>query len=225
MPDHKWARGIVEQAFAQVFPGVKPSRASLQLVQANGALESTYGLATSPPSWIGSNNWGAVQCQKQGEPGGPCPDGCFPAEDETPVGKRPVCFRKYPSHVAGCAHMLKVMTRTPEERDALLAGNLPNLARAMRDASYYVSFDLMKKHGPEKGKELDIERRIKRMDQLIREQAQGIGEPDEVDRRGTLVINTTDEETLQSRALNTLLPLGAIAVFFAWIVKRRGGSK
>lgn len=173
----QWARGIVEQAFGVVFPGVAPTLGALQLIQANGHLEGYYGLASKPATWKGSNNWGAVRA-KATATDGQCPEGSFPANDQNPEGTVPVCFKKYETPLDGCVDMLRIMTRTNDEKKALLAGDLEGLCAAMREARYYIDFNLMKKHGAEEGKRINIQQRIDGMRERVRLISKSLGEPD-----------------------------------------------
>lgn len=133
-----WARNIVIGCLKNAgFPN--PTLAMQQIVQAVGRLEGYYGKASNPPEWAGSNNWGAVQCCKPNADG-TCRDGTFGTKDTSPKNggySYVACFKKYATPEAGCADMLRIMLRTPAEREALVKGSIVAMSRAMYDAHYY----------------------------------------------------------------------------------------
>lgn len=133
-----WARKVVIDSLAA--KGYeKPTLGMMQIVQAVGRMEGFYGRASKPAAWAGSNNWGAVQqCVAKD---GVCPDNTFASKDYNPDKAEDyiACFRKYPTPQAGCEDMLRIMTRTAEEKKAFLAGDVLAMSTAMYNAVYYQS--------------------------------------------------------------------------------------
>jgi hypothetical protein len=101
---HRWAAGIVNQAFQQVM-GRPPTPAERQIVQAVSWGESNYGAGWGKGKSTGgqgSNNWGAVQTRSKTAPG-------FTHGDSSSEGKYQVRFKTYPSPTAGAADVVKLL--------------------------------------------------------------------------------------------------------------------
>lgn len=94
---HRWAAGIVNQAFQQVM-GRSPTQAERQIVMAVSDLESNYGKGWGNDS----HNWGAVQETKKNAPQ-------FKHQDSSVKGKYTTGFKEYPSDVAGAADVIKLL--------------------------------------------------------------------------------------------------------------------
>lgn len=132
-PD-QYARGIMIQAWKDLY-GREPTLAERQLSQAVGRLETYYGRAGQ---FKGSHNWGAVQHSRPKD--GQCPPGSFLGRDSMDGTKKTeyaICERSYGSDLEGATHMLKILSRTPQEKEALQSGSAGALARAMKAAGYY----------------------------------------------------------------------------------------
>lgn len=129
-----YARDIMIQAWNKLY-GRDPTLAERQLSQAIGRLETYYGRAGQ---FKGSHNWGAVQHSRPKD--GECPPGSFLGRDTMDGSKKTeyaICERSYPNDLEGATHMLKILSRTPEEKAALQSGSAGALARAMKAAGYY----------------------------------------------------------------------------------------
>jgi hypothetical protein len=130
-----WARKIVVDQLA-VLGFKNPPLGMIQIAQAIGRHEGSYGKAKIPASWAGSNNWGAVLCCLAKD--GVCPPNTFPAKDSAPgSGEYLGCFKKYPTPEAGCLDMLRIATKTPQEKAAFMKADIVAVASAMYDAHYY----------------------------------------------------------------------------------------
>lgn len=123
-----WAKDVLLAAWQEVFPGTQPSPAELQTILAVGRYEGSYGKATKPAAWIGSNNWGGVQC---GAP--PCKENCFEHSDKRRDGTEyAVCFRKYATPQAGAKHLIELLTiKRPHVWAAMKRGDLKDVALKM----------------------------------------------------------------------------------------------
>lgn len=130
----RWARDVVLEAWIAEHPGLEPGLAEIQAMQAIGRHEGAYGLATKPPQWKGSNNWGAIQCKK----GPPCDEGCFQAPDSHLDGTPyEWCYAKYASAVAGARALIRLVTkRRPTVWEAMRAGDADGIGREMLDTRY-----------------------------------------------------------------------------------------
>lgn len=129
-----YARDIMIQAWNKLY-GRDPTLAERQLSQAVGRLETYYGRAGQ---FKGSHNWGAVQHSRPKD--GQCPPGSFLGRDTlngTKATEYPICERSYPNDLEGATHMLKILSRTPQEKAALQSGSAKELALAMKKAGYY----------------------------------------------------------------------------------------
>lgn len=161
---HVWARDILKQAFAQMWPDAPLS--AIQAAQAVAILESSYGLGWKGAG-KGSNNWGAVQSNPPKHSGGlkpifwqdehpdtsvfSCPAGTFLRTDSHPSGRRYwVCFRKYESPLAGAKNLIaniffsnrKAQGQTHTRGELLRNwarrnGSLYEFSAIMRETYYY----------------------------------------------------------------------------------------
>lgn len=135
--EHKWARGVVIQAFtAEV--GRAPSTFEAQCIQAVGLLETSYGKGWKPPGQT-SHNWGAVQLTKAQEAAG-VPG--FAYTDSTPDGKTyHQAFRAYSDDVAGCRDLVRQMTKQRPATWAAMQANQGTdaVSQAMFFEHYYGS--------------------------------------------------------------------------------------
>jgi hypothetical protein len=101
---HRWAAGIVNQAFQQVM-GREPTSAERQVVMAVSDLESSYGRGWGKGKSTGgqgSHNWGAVQTRSKTNPG-------FTHGDSSVEGKYTVRFKAYPDDVSGAADVVRLL--------------------------------------------------------------------------------------------------------------------
>lgn len=126
---HQSARKIIIEAFRKVM-GRDPSIAEMQYCQAVGFNESGYGTAKFGGEVL--NNWGAVQCYKEG------PD-CHYWEDSHPSGQKyPVGFRRYETPVDGAADMIRLIMKRKRTAAALASeGTVFDVSYAMRRELYY----------------------------------------------------------------------------------------
>lgn len=95
---HRWASGIVNQAFQQVMSR-QPTPAERQIVMAVSDLESSYGKGWGhgkSTGGQGSHNWGAIQTKSKTEPS-------FSHGDSSAQGKYVTRFKAYPDDVSGAA--------------------------------------------------------------------------------------------------------------------------
>lgn len=109
---HKWARGILAQAWPQARPGEVPTLAELQMVQALAAFDGGYGRGyTQKPELQDCHNWGAIH-QGFPLPDGTCPPGGKLSTDFSAAkqAKYPVCFKCYQTDVDGAADVIRQMT-------------------------------------------------------------------------------------------------------------------
>ncbi len=195
---HAWARQVLLKVWTpQNANGVPLSMPALQMVQATGLMEGGYGYAKTPPQWYGSNNWAASQVPAKD---GVCPVGTFPTGDTNPDagGKYVACILTFPTPEAGAINLLKLMTKTPEERAALASGSIDKVCRAMYKAGFYVT-SLARKDG-ESNQSLE-DRRVKHraewLEGGIRVMAKALGEPVEATRDGYL----PDEEVSTGKVI------------------------
>ena len=132
-----WARGVVLDAWQRRFPGDTPTLGEVQTVQAIGRHEGSYGLATKPAAWVGSNNWGAVQCGH----GAPCGASCFETTDTHADGtKYTWCYKKYPDAVTAAADLIRLVTeKRPTTWQAMRDGDADAVARTMGETHYHES--------------------------------------------------------------------------------------
>lgn len=101
---HRWAAGIVNQAFHQVM-GRYPTPAERQIVMAVSDLESSYGKGWGKGSSTGgkgSHNWGAVQTRDKSTPS-------FGHQDSSIEGKYNARFKAYSSDVDGAADVVRIL--------------------------------------------------------------------------------------------------------------------
>lgn len=131
----QWARDVVLEAWALEHPGTEPTLGEAQTIQAVGRFEGSYGLATRPAAWVGSNNWGAVQCGH----GAPCGDSCFETRDTHADGSEyHWCYKRYPSAVDGARDVVRLLTtKRPTVWDAMRAGDADGVAGQMRATGYH----------------------------------------------------------------------------------------
>jgi hypothetical protein len=124
-----WARAVFLRAWDKVFPGVAPTDRERQIIMAIGRHEGRYGKATKPAAWIGSNNWGAVQCGQEA----PCGEKCFETTDKRRDGTiYHGCFRKYPTPEDGAQHLIELVTqKRPHVWAAIKSGTLLDVATNM----------------------------------------------------------------------------------------------
>lgn len=94
---HRWAAGIVDQAFRQVM-GRTPTPAERQIVMAVSDLESNYGKGWKEQG-SGSHNWGAVQTKSK--------ENSFSHQDSSAQGKYITNFKAYPDDIAGAADVVR----------------------------------------------------------------------------------------------------------------------
>jgi hypothetical protein len=95
---HRWAAGIVNQAFQQVM-GRAPTTAERQIVMAVSDLESNYGKGWKKEQGAGSHNWGAIQTRSK--------TNSFSHGDSSAQGKYITNFKSYPDDVAGAADVVR----------------------------------------------------------------------------------------------------------------------
>jgi hypothetical protein len=95
---HRWAAGIVNQAFKQVM-GRAPTPAERQIVMAVSDLESNYGKGWKEGRGKGSHNWGAVQTKSK--------ENSFRHQDSSAQGKYITNFKAYPDDIAGAADVVR----------------------------------------------------------------------------------------------------------------------
>lgn len=96
---HRWAAGIVSQAFQQVM-GRAPTPAERQIVMAVSDLESTYGKGWKEGQGSGSHNWGAIQTADKKTPQ-------FRHRDSSAQGSYSTGFKAYPNDIAGAADVVR----------------------------------------------------------------------------------------------------------------------
>lgn len=129
---HRWAAGIVNQAFQQVM-GRTPTPAERQIVMAVADLESGYGKGWGKgksSGGQGSHNWGAVQTRSKTGPG-------FSHQDSSAEGKYQVRFKAYPNDVAGAADVVRLLFKgsrkqqmpDPNRRFRTMGGPIPGPGR------------------------------------------------------------------------------------------------
>ncbi len=122
---HRWARGVLEQAW-RVVHGSTPTQRELDAVQGVAAFDGGYGRGyLKKPELQGAHNWGAVQCclPKNGE----CPGGSVKSTDyNAKTGKEyVVCFKAYPDDVAGAADTIRHLTTHRPKTWAAFKAGLP----------------------------------------------------------------------------------------------------
>ena len=156
----QWAREVVLDAWAAQHPGLEPTLAEIQAIQAVGRFEGSYGLATRPAAWVGSHNWGAVQCGH----GAPCGDHCFETQDSHADGTvYRWCYKRYPSAVDGAADVVRLLTdKRPTVWAAMRAGSADDIAGQMRETGYH---------------ETPAPKYAERISANARELAEALGEP------------------------------------------------
>lgn len=190
---HRWARGVLERAWQDVFPGDDPSLEELQSIQALAAHDGQYGRGwpnkISPVSGLmtsmqNCNNWGAIQCKCKAVDG-QCCEGCGYWYDSTPTaqGQRyfEQCFRCYPTPEAGAADVIRFLAQGyPAAMEALPTGNLDEIAWQMRLGNYFHGFTPDKREA------------ARQYAEAMRKQAEAIAEaldePQVADRKGEGVI-------------------------------------
>jgi hypothetical protein len=118
---HRWAAGIVQQAFRQVM-GRNSSPAELQIVMAVSSLESGYGKGWGKgqsTAGQGSHNWGAIQTANKKDPQ-------FQHRDSSAQGSYVTGFKAYPDDVAGAADVVRYLFKSGRKQ------RIPNPANAFR---------------------------------------------------------------------------------------------
>ena len=133
MLNHKQAREVVAQAAAEI--GLKVGVPGLQLLQAVGLMETSYSSGWKEGQGRGSHNWGAVQK-------GSWTGATFQTIDTRPSSDGTsteyiATFRAYPSDLEGAKDMIRIATRTEQEKAALVAGDLDAFSAALYAARYY----------------------------------------------------------------------------------------
>ncbi len=133
---HRWAAGIVNQAFKQVM-GRFPTPAERQIVMAVSDLESNYGKGWKEGTGKGSHNWGAVQTANKKDPQ-------FSHQDSSAKGKYITGFKAYPDDIAGAADVVRNLfkangkQRKPDPNNAYRATgatiNGPGRSELIREA-------------------------------------------------------------------------------------------
>lgn len=129
---HRWAAGIVNQAFQQVM-GRSPTPAERQIVQAVSWAESNYGAGWGKgksTSGQGSNNWGAVQTRSDTTPS-------FVHGDSSAEGKYQIRFKAYSTPTAGAADVVKLLFKSgrkqqmpdPKHKQRTMGGPIPGPGR------------------------------------------------------------------------------------------------
>lgn len=132
--DYAGGRQVLYEAFSRVM-GRPPTPAELQAVQAIALHETGMGQIGQ---FIGSHNWGAVQC-----PGtwgaSECPPGCTMGRDSSPTTtSKAVCFRSYGDDVAGAVDLVRNLTvARPRTLRVLGTGDADAIAGAMYAERYY----------------------------------------------------------------------------------------
>lgn len=138
MLSHAQARIHLAEAWLIEFPGIQPSLAELQAIQAIGLHEGSYGDAKAWGRAYDPNNWGAVQCTTHKPPD--CQPGhCFPHGDSDPFkGKYIWCYREYATPTDGAGHLVRLLTKyRPTTADAIMIGDASEIARTMYYSNYY----------------------------------------------------------------------------------------
>ena len=95
---HRWAAGIVNQAFRQVM-GRAPTPAERQIVMAVSDLESNYGKGWKKGMGDGSHNWGAIQTKNKSN--------SFSHQDSSAQGKYVTNFKAYADDISGAADVVR----------------------------------------------------------------------------------------------------------------------
>lgn len=96
--------------------------------------------------FIGTHNYGAIQCGVVADKHGKCPDACIPARDTSPTSAGTSiaylgCFEVKPSVEAGVARFVKLMTvDRPKIAAALPSGDAREIAWGMRRSYYFEGF-------------------------------------------------------------------------------------
>ena len=139
-----WARDIVRAQYAAEV-GKEGSPQAIRAIQCVGKHEGSYGRATVPAAWIGSNNWGAIACCKPGADG-TCPPGSFLTKDSYPTSSGTnvpyaVCMKSYPTPEAGARDLVRHLTKVrPMTGKALETGDADAIADAMYREHYFGGF-------------------------------------------------------------------------------------
>lgn len=129
---HRWAAGIVNQAFNQVM-GRDPSIAERQIVQAVAWGESNYGGGWGKgksTSGAGSNNWGAIQTRSKTDPS-------FVHGDSSAEGKYKIRFKSYDTPTDGAADVVRQLFKStrkqqmpdPNRKQRTLGGSIEGPGR------------------------------------------------------------------------------------------------
>lgn len=182
------ARKAVEDGWQLIWPGDTPTLQELQVVQAIGALESSYGRGwkdkPSPVTGLmtsmeGSHNWGGVHCKCK-PVDGQCCDGCGYWFDSRPTesGQKyyEQCFAAYPDDAHGAAGILAILTHMQGVLNALPSGDIDEVAWQMRKANYFQGFKVDPREAA-----ADY---AKILDAKIRTMSEALGEPRAARRRG-----------------------------------------
>jgi hypothetical protein len=144
------ARDILAGRFVARF-GKEPPWPALWILLAQSRQEGSWGAfgGDDAEGTPGGENWGAVQAKV----GPPCPPGTFEAGDSAPssTGQKPFrwCFLAYESAEAGADDFLRhALTLRPSAMAPLLAGDVWNYARILREQNYYGGFSKTLGEGP-----------------------------------------------------------------------------
>lgn len=133
---HLWAKAVSTVAFRNVM-GRQPSLCEQQMLQGVAWAESNYGNGWKGQG-AGSYNMGAIQAGKP-----PCDADEFLYTDTHPTASGDnvpyeICFRKYPSPLAGFEHLVKILyVNRPTVLAAAEACSIAGVSKAMYETTYY----------------------------------------------------------------------------------------
>lgn len=137
------ARDIIASQFDALFPGRALPWAAHWILLAQSRQEGQWGAfgGLDAEGNYGGENWGAVQAKM----GPPCPAGTFEAGDSRPTstGQKPFrwCFVAYPTAADGARDFLRhALVLRAAALAPLLAGDVWNYARILREQNYYGGF-------------------------------------------------------------------------------------
>ena len=128
---HRWASGIVDEAFKRVM-GREPSSGERQIVMAVSDLETSYGRGWGhgkSTGGQGSHNWGAIQTKKTGP--------SFSHGDSSSQGTYQTNFKIYPDDVSGAAGVVSTLFKSskrqrmpdPENGERAMGPEIPGPSR------------------------------------------------------------------------------------------------
>lgn len=185
------ALDVIEAAYVSLYDS-KPEPVEARQLAALAWIETNYGMGWKG-SGRGSNNWGAVQVScKSDKPK-------FTSRDTHSDGTKYVaCFRSYLTPVEGARDMIRIATKTPEEKAAFKSGSSKKIAEAMFKAGYY--------EGIGESPSIRIAGRAKLQAAGYNHVAKGLGMPPE-------------EKEINSAAIvlgGVLVVVGALAAFKNW---------